>query len=128
MRNIFSSKGGSLAEGGSVSWMFAKMGVVHALGSTTEDELLEKLIDYDIKDISVDNDSATITCDPKSLEKVKQIIADSGLKVETAELEWVAQNNADLPEDQAQKALDFLSNLEDHDDVQNVYTNLGSEG
>ncbi len=125
LRHVFSSKGGSLAETGAVGWMFKRMGVVRAIESqkTTEDFLLEQLIEFDIQDISIDEDHVTITCDPKSLEKVKQAMSDLGLKIDTSELEWVAQNTVALAGDSAQKAEDFLSELEDHDDVQEVFTN-----
>lgn len=125
IRRIFTTKSGSLGESGSVNWMFAKLGVVQATGiGVTEDELLEKLIDFDIKDISHDENIFTITCDPKSVEPIKNLIASLGLKIESAEVEWVAQNTTQLSTDEAEKAYEFLNELEEHDDVQNVYTNL----
>ena len=65
LRRIFTSSGGSLAETGSVNWMFARMGVIQVSGTTSEDSLLEMLLDYDIKDISYDGEMFSITCDPK---------------------------------------------------------------
>ncbi|OQA36134.1 MAG: putative transcriptional regulatory protein [Candidatus Dependentiae bacterium ADurb.Bin331] len=125
IRRIFTVKSGSLGESGSVNWMFAKLGVVQATGTgVTEDELLEKLIDFDIKDIAHDENVFTITCDTKSVEPIKNLVASLGLKVESAEVEWVAQNTTQLSTEQAEKAYEFLNELEEHDDVQNVYTNL----
>lgn len=128
LRRIFTTSGGSLAETGAVNWMFARMGVIQVSGKTSEDALLELLLDYDIKDISFDGEIFSITCDPKSVEKIKLILQEHGLKVEKAEVEWVAQNTVALAPDQEEKAYEFLSSLEDHDDVQNVYTNLVTEG
>jgi YebC/PmpR family DNA-binding regulatory protein len=128
LRRIFLSSGGSLAETGSVGWMFARMGVVQVSGKTSEDALLELLLDYDIKDISFDEEVFSITCDPKSLEKVKTLLQENGLKVEKADIEWVAQNTVALSAEQEEKAYEFLSSLEDHEDVKNVYTNLVTEG
>ena len=125
LRHIFTGKGGNLGESGSVAWMFEKMGVVDVTGTVNEDTLLEKLIDFDIKDVKHDGTFFSVYCDPKSLEAVKQAISSLGLKVEKAEVELVAKNSMNLPEDQAQKAYEFLEGLEDLDDVQNVYTNLG---
>lgn len=127
LRHIFTGKGGSLGETGSVNWMFEKMGVVKAEGAnTSEDELLEKLIDYEINDIKNEEDNFySIYCSLKSLDAVKQAIEKAGLKVESAEIEWVAKNTVALPDTQSEKALEFLSALEDLEDVQNVYTNLG---
>lgn len=124
-RHLFSASGGNLAENGAVGWMFDRMGVIKAVGSDiAEDVLLEKLLDYDIKDMHQDENFFTIVCDPKSLESVKQALTAAGLKIESADLGLVAKTTMCLPDDQAEKAYEFLSELEDHDDVQNVYTNL----
>lgn len=124
-RRLFSENGGTLGETGTVAWMFEKVGAVHAIGTVTEDELLEKLIDFDIKDIDINENNCIIYCDVKSLEAVKQIIEKAGLKIEESGLEWVAKNKIDIPEDKTEKVLTFLSTIQDHDDVENVYTNLG---
>ena len=72
LRHIFTGKGGNLGESGSVAWMFEKMGVVDVTGTINEDDLLEKLMDFDIKDVKQDGNFFTIYCDPKSLEAVKK--------------------------------------------------------
>lgn len=128
IRRLFSSQGGSLAESGAVSWMFTRLGVVEVSGAQSEDQLLELLLDYEIKDINHYDGIYSITCDPKALEKIKQTLINAGLKVERAELDLIAQNYVTLPKDEYEKASDFLSELEDHDDVQNIYTNLKPEG
>lgn len=126
LRHIFSSKGGTLGETGSVDWMFEKKGVIKAEGSSIHEEtLLEKLLDYNISDMEIDEGWVSIYSDPKSVEKIKQIISSLGLKIDSAQVEWVPKNSITLPSDQAEKAYDFLTALDDHDDVQNVYTNLG---
>jgi len=124
LRHIFSSKGGNLGESGSVAWMFEKLGVVRATGSTSEDQLLEALLDYDIQDIKQDENFFSVFCEPHSLEAVKQKIKDLGLHIDSADLEWVPKQTTELSKDQEDKAYTFLSALQDHDDVQNVYTNL----
>lgn len=125
MRRIFSLHGGSLGETGSVSWMFSKLGVIKlASCSWDEDQLLEALIDFDIQDIQKDEEFCSVYTDPKSLDLVRQKLQNLGLKVESAELEWVAKTTLALSEEQSQKAYEFLSELDDHDDVNNVYTNL----
>jgi YebC/PmpR family DNA-binding regulatory protein len=123
-RRLFSENGGTLGDSGSVCWMFQKLGAVNATGTLAEDELLENLIEYDIKDIQIDENSYSIYCDIKSLESVKVAIEKAGLKIENAGLEWVAKNTTELSETQSDKVLAFLSELQDHDDVRNAYTNL----
>lgn len=125
LRRIFSTKGGSLGETGTVNWMFERCGVIRAQNnSLTEDELLEKLIDFDISDISLDDNLFSISCDVKSLEDVKKAVKDLGLHVESAKVEWAPKTTTSLPDDQAEKAYEFMGILDDHDDVQSVYTNL----
>jgi len=125
MRRIFSSKGGNLAETGSVSWIFEKKGMIQLLAEEIEeDELLEKLIDHDIDNIVKDEGIFFITCEAKSLMQVKKAIQEMGLTIENTDLEWIPKNTTKLDEQQAQKAYELLSTLDDHDDVQNVYTNL----
>ena len=125
LRHIFSSKGGNLAETGAVNWMFERLGVIHAnCESMTEEKLLEELIDYDINDIKSDGSQFYVYCNPKALEQVKQAVEKLCTKIEESEIEWVAKNSAPLTEDQSNKAYEFLSTLQDHEDVKNVYTNL----
>jgi YebC/PmpR family DNA-binding regulatory protein len=124
-RRLFSENNGSLGESGTVNWMFEKLGAVNAIGTKTEDELLEHLLEYDIKDIQIGDNSVTVYCDIRSLEAVKTAVEKAGLKIESSGLEWVAKTATELPEAQADKVLEFLSKLQDHEDVENVYTNLG---
>jgi YebC/PmpR family DNA-binding regulatory protein len=126
LRKIFSSKGGNLAESGAVSWMFSKLGVVQAAGKATEEQIIEQLIEFDIKDVDIADSIVTITCETKSLEDVKTALAKLGLKIEHADVEWVSQNDLDLHGQPAQAVTEFLNELEEHDDVQHVYTNFAS--
>jgi YebC/PmpR family DNA-binding regulatory protein len=126
MRHKFSSKGGNLGENGSVLWMFNQMGVIRAISENfNEDSLLEMLIDYDISDIEKEDEVFVITTENKALGAVSQKLKSENITVESAELEWVAKTPMDLDEKQTEKALEFLQAMEEHDDVQNVYTNLG---
>lgn len=125
MRHLFSSKGGNLGDTGSVSWMFEHRGVIRARDTgLSEDDLLEKLIDYDIIDITKDEKLFSIVCGLKALDAVKKVVENLGLTIESADLEWVPKTTAALSENEATKAYEFLSALDDHDDVQNVFTNL----
>lgn len=124
MRHVFSKGGGNLSESGSVSWMFEHMGVIRGTTTISEDALLELLIDHDIIDIKQEEDSFSIYCNPKELDAVVKEMQSAGMKVESYDMEWVAKNTTEIDTAHEQKAFDFLSILDDHDDVQNVYTNL----
>jgi YebC/PmpR family DNA-binding regulatory protein len=123
LRHVFSRKGGTIGENGCVSWMFNKKGVVKATGNLSEDALLEALIDFNIDDISKEEDLCIVTCDLKDLEAVKTKTAESGMKIEGAEIEWVAKNKMEIAPDDEEKVMDFLSAIDELDDVQNVYSN-----
>jgi YebC/PmpR family DNA-binding regulatory protein len=125
LRHVFTRKGGTLGATGSVSWLFERLGVIHAhMSSITEDQLLEQLLEYDIRDISKGDDHFIITCSPRALEHVKQAVARLGLKVDESELELVAKDTVALPEAEEEEAIGFLQALEELDDVQHVYSNL----
>jgi YebC/PmpR family DNA-binding regulatory protein len=125
LRHLFSSKGGTLAETGAVNWMFEKLGVIQAKGENiTEESLMEALLDFDITDIKNDGDLFSIYCPLRSLDAIKHKVEQLGMKVESAELEWVAKTSTALSDDQATKAYEFLEALDDHEDIKNVYTNL----
>lgn len=126
LRHLFTANGGTLGETGSVSWMFDRLGVIRTTDvAISEDELLELLLDYDVKDIATEDGIFTITCDAKSLEKIRQAITQkSNLKIDTAELEWIPNNTVKVSGENLEKAYDFLNELEEYDDTQNVYTNL----
>lgn len=125
LRTFFNKKNGILAESGAVSWMFNKLGVIKADKSNiSEDILIDKLLAHEVKDIKTEDNYFIITCDPKALDEVKKVVNDLGLKVESAEIEFVPQNYITLGGEVEEKAHDFLTSLEDLEDVQNIYTNL----
>lgn len=127
IRHIFSKGGGSLGANGSVSWMFERLGMIKVIKANhTEDELLEILLDYDIREINAGDDLIFVTCEPTSTDLVRKALEEHGCKIESAELEWVPKESICIEDEEgAQKAIEFLESLEELDDVQNLYTNLG---
>lgn len=126
IRHIFSRGGGSLGANGSVGWMFNRLGMLKVTKANhTEDQVLETLLDYDIKDITVGDDIIFVTCEPTQTDLVRKTLEENKFKVESAELEWVPKEAICLEDEPAEKAIEFLESLEELEDVQNVYTNLG---
>jgi len=124
-RRMFSENNGSLGDTGTVSWMFKQCGVLRVpQNGLSEDDLLEKLIDFDVQDINLQDGTFSIICDAKSLDAVKKALEAEKLKVESAELEWVAKDKMELSEADSESVINLLTALDDHDDVQHVYTNL----
>jgi len=126
LRHMFSKKGGNISESGTVGWMFERLGAIRIDESPlSEDQLLEALLDHDIQDISKDNTITTILCNPKALEEVSTAARNMGCTIDEAEVEWIAKSPLALSEQNEKKAIEFLDAIEELEDVQNVYTNLG---
>ncbi len=125
IRNIFSKNGGNLGETGCVGFMFDKKGVITIeAGQTNEDELMELLLDYDIEDISAEDDGAlTIKTSPESFNNVFEAVNSKSFKTVSAEITYIPQTTVELDEKKAQQCMRLTEQLEDHDDVQNVYAN-----
>lgn len=126
LRHIFSKMGGNLGETGTVGWMFEHKGVIKFNSKKmSQDDILEKLIEYPIDDIAADEDLATVYCNIKDLDAVKKAITGLGFAVEDASFDWVAKNPVALEdEEQEEKVYKFLETLEDLDDVQHVFVNV----
>ncbi len=135
LRALFSRNGGNLAETGSVNWMFERLGIIRAQVPTilpailknvmNEDSLFEALIDYDIKDISVHDGVITISMPLASLHDVTEAMKKMNFKIEESQIEWVAKTLITLDPAAEEKAFALLEKVEEYDDVQNVYTNIG---
>lgn len=126
VRHIFSKLGGNLGETGSVAWMFEHKGVIRlAAEGLSEDEILEKLLNYNVEDVIVIENVASVICAIEDLEEVKKGCVAEGLTVEAAEIEWVPKNKIAIDDKaQEEKVYKFLESLEEIDDVQNVYANV----
>ncbi len=126
LRNCLGRSGGTLADSGSVAWMFKHRGVVRASGSAVEDTVIEMLLDYNIDDVSIDDGLTTVVCDMSDLESVKRILEGMKLTIESAQIEWLAKDPISIEEPEKEnKVVSLIDQLEDLDDVQNVYINLG---
>lgn len=126
LRRIFLKNGGNLAENGVVSWMFDTWGVLYVpkQNNISEDILLELLMDYEIQDIIAENNEFIIYCAVKNLMAIKQKLEEQKIQVTNAVIEKIAKNTISLNEEDAEKVVELLSALQDHDDVQEVYTTL----
>ena len=125
VRNIFTKNGGSLAEPGAVSWQFSRKGVVLAAGSASEDDVMAAALDAGADDIVNDGDSWRVTCEPQDVESVRAALEGAGIGVESAEATMISSTEVPLTTaEDAKKVLRVIDALEDHDDVQNVYSNF----
>ena len=125
LRRVFTRNNGRIADTGSVMWMFKQVGVITATtGGKTEDQLLELLLDFPLESLEIEGEDVTVTGDLKSLEEMKQALIKAGCVIDEAEIEWIASSKTSLENETEEEAIEFLTALEELEDVQNVYTNL----
>ena len=125
IRHIFSKHNGNLGENGCVSWMFDKKGYfVISKEGVAEEEIFEVAIDAGAEDIKDDGENFEIFCNPEDFESVKKNLEEAGIKTEVAEISMIPQNTVKVTGKDAEVLLKLMSALEDHDDVQNVYSNF----
>jgi YebC/PmpR family DNA-binding regulatory protein len=125
VRHIFSKYGGNLGENGCVAWMFDNTGIITVEKSVVdEDTLMDIVIEAGAEDMSVQGDVYEIITQPSALEDVRQALENKSIPVVSAEATMVPQNTIKLNEKQAETMLKLYEALEDHDDVQNVYSNF----
>jgi YebC/PmpR family DNA-binding regulatory protein len=123
LRFLFSRSDGTLGETGSVSWMFAARGIVEVEpGSLSEDDLTERALVDGVIDVRF-GEPAEIVTEPQALMAVKDALERDGLRVRSAELAMEATQLTRPGEADTPRVLAFLDALEEHEDVQRVYSN-----
>ncbi len=123
VRLAVTKNGGSMADPGSVSYQFARKGIIVINGSN-EDAILEATIEHDIEDVALVGDSYVLTCDPSATVDVRTSLQNAGIDYESADVEFVSSLKIDLDADGAEKVIKLIDAVEDLDDVQTVYTNM----
>ncbi|MBX3470595.1 MAG: YebC/PmpR family DNA-binding transcriptional regulator [Planctomycetes bacterium] len=124
VRKVFSHNGGNLGNPGSVMYMFERKGLIGIPSTAASfDEVFEVALEAGAEDVQPGDDQHQVTTSATSFALVKKALADKGWELSTAELAYVAQNTVTPDADTAKKVEALLSELEDNDDVQNVYSN-----
>lgn len=124
VRHIFSRHGGSLGESGCVAWMFEPKGrIVIPAGDQSLDDMLDIAIESGADDLSRDGDEMVVLTSPDMLDQVRQVFSDKGFEIEEAELVRLPKTTVAVEGHEAEQLIELLDLLEDHDDVQHVYSN-----
>ncbi|MDD8058027.1 MULTISPECIES: YebC/PmpR family DNA-binding transcriptional regulator [Shewanella] len=124
VRNAFNKSGGNLGTDGSVAYLFTKSGVISYDSDTDEDTLMELALEAGADDVVTHEDgSMDVFTSPDAFGQVKDALDSGALESVNAEVTMVASTKAELDADTAEKFLRLIDNLEDHDDVQEVYHN-----
>ena len=124
VRHAFSKAGGNLGQSGSVSYLFASVGVLLYSPEHDEDTIMEAALEAGAEDVIVDEDgSIEVLTAAEDYVAVKQAMVEAGFEPEESEQTMRASLNSALDVDDAQKVLRLVDLLESSDDVQEVYFN-----
>jgi YebC/PmpR family DNA-binding regulatory protein len=125
VRHIFSKQGGNLGEVGSVGWMFErKSQILIEEDKTDEEQLMMLALDAGADDIRNEGGQWDVLSAPENHDKVLEAIQKAGLPTVSAEIAMVPKNLVKLEGKNAAAMLRLSEALEEHDDVQNVYSNF----
>ena len=128
LRSYFSKYGGKLAESGAVSWMFTKRGEIKISSASfaKQDEIYELAIEAGAEDIDFsDSEVALIITKPEELEKVQKNILAKNIKPQETKIGFFAKEHIEITDsDSASNIIKLLETIEEHDDIQEVYSNF----
>ena len=125
IRHMFSKNGGNLGEVGSVAWMFDRKSQVYVNSSQiSEDKLMELVLEVGAEDLKADGEMFEILSPFEAHNAVMEALEKAGIATESGEIAMIPQNTLVLEGKDAAAAMKLMELLEDHDDVQNVYSNF----
>jgi len=128
VRHIFSKNGGNMGETGCVGWMFEDKGQLRILREglkLSEDDLMMTALEAGAEDFEADEDGFVVYTTPQDMEVVRQALIDQNIPIEESVLSPLPQNTIEITDlDQARKIVNLMNKLEDHDDIQGVYSNF----
>jgi YebC/PmpR family DNA-binding regulatory protein len=126
IKRLFEKHNGSLGTSGCVNWMFSKKGLITVgADQADEDELLEIALAAGADDMQNTGRVYEITCEPSAYEELKKTLQEKEIPTEVAEISMVPQNTIAVNDAAAAtKIISLMETLEDHDDVQNTYSNF----
>jgi len=126
IRHYFSKSGGNLGESNCVSWMFDKKGTILVDKETIDEEtLMDKALDAGAEDVIEEDNVFQVITAPDDFASVREALEAEGVQFIEASVSMVPKTIVEITEEKtARQILKLLENLEDHDDVQNVYANF----
>ena len=125
VRVAFTRNGGSMADPGSVAYLFNRKGVVivNKTGSLSEDDIVVAVLDAGAEEVNDLGETFEIISEPSDMVAVRKSLQDAGIDYESADAAFLPSVEIDLDEDHARKVFKLVDALEDSDDVQDVYAN-----
>lgn len=126
IKRIFEKHGGSMGTAGCVNWMFSKKGLITVSTDKADgDQLLEIALAAGASDMENTGRVYEITCEPSVYEQLKKTLKEKDIPMEITEISRVPQSTVPISDvNTARKIISLMEALEDHDDVQNTYSNF----
>jgi YebC/PmpR family DNA-binding regulatory protein len=125
VRKIFERSGGKMGSAGCVAYLFERKGLLSVnVADTDEDTLMSIALDAGADDLKQAGSTFDITCDPAHFNAVQEALQKAGLTPLVAEISQLPKVPTETETETAKKVLRLQEALDDHDDVQNVYTSL----
>lgn len=125
IRTIFARNGGSLGEAGCVSWIFQRRGVIEVEPGFDEDRVMEVALEVGAEDVKGDpSEGFTVYVDPRDLNVASERFRSAGIGLRRADISYEPSNVVQVDESVAERLIRLLDALEEHDDVQRVYSNF----
>jgi YebC/PmpR family DNA-binding regulatory protein len=126
VRNLLARNHGNLGALGSVSWMFKKLGLIaYEKAAVDENKITDAAIELGADDVRTEGDFLVVSTEPKEFERVRDGLKAMGMPAPaSAEVTMHPENTVKLTGKDAQSALHLIEVLEDHDDIQNVFSNI----
>ncbi len=126
IRHLFTKNGGNLGESGCVAWMFKKKGsfVIDSEANVDEESLMMIALEAGAEDVKSEGGEFEIITAPEDFDSVQEALESNNIKTSVAEITMIPDNMMTLAEPDASKMMRLMEVLEEHDDVQEVYTNF----
>jgi YebC/PmpR family DNA-binding regulatory protein len=125
LRKIFEKHNGSMGGSGAAAWAFDRRGVIVLdKAAATEDQLMELAVGAGADDYADDGDVWTVYTPPEALDKITTALEKSGIPNKSSKLGYIPKNKKEVRERDAEVCLNLADALDDHDDVQNVYSDF----
>ena len=128
LRHLLEKHAGNLAAANAVAWMFSKKGyIVVEKAKADEEKLMSAVLEAGADDLQDDDDNWEVFSSPEAFPAVKEAVKQLGVEPASAEVSMIPQNYIKLVGKPAQQMLKLMDALDDHDDVQHVWSNFDIE-
>ncbi|MHB8995951.1 MAG: YebC/PmpR family DNA-binding transcriptional regulator [Armatimonadota bacterium] len=125
LRSILRKGGGAMAEAGAVAYMFEQKGILTLPADKADyDELFMTAVDAGAEDVIEDEGVFEIRTEPRAFQQVYDALHEMGLEFDRAEITQIPTATREVPDEDAAKVLQLLEDIQDNDDVQEVYANF----